>query len=165
MWSACRHGFENFHLGDMVGMPEYMNGVWYVCRLTMVTAYPRRQGRCVLRDRRLCLLLDAGAGAVGAGSLAEPAEMLTEMGTSMPGYLRITLFRPLGIGMLIGGALTGIALALPLVVSAIRSMHSASKMKTDVSRDEMPIRLALCSDRWGFRRAAGDHGGPLCCPR
>jgi len=63
------------------------------------------------------------------------------MELSMPSYLRVALFRPLGIGMLIGGALTGIVLALPLIVGAIRSMQSAAKMKTEASRDEMPIRL------------------------
>ena len=51
------------------------------------------------------------------------------------------MFRPVGIGMLIGGALTGIVLALPLVISAVRSMQSAAKTKTAVSTDELPIRL------------------------
>jgi putative OPT family oligopeptide transporter len=43
--------------------------------------------------------------------------------------------------MLIGGALTGIVLALPLIIGAIRSMQSAAKVKSAISRDEMPIRL------------------------
>lgn len=59
----------------------------------------------------------------------------------LPEHLRLTLFRPAGIGMLIGGALAGIALALPLIISAIRSMRNAAKMKTALSKDEMPIRL------------------------
>ena len=76
-----------------------------------------------------------------AFEFVDSAAQLAEMGTSMPGYLRVSLFRPIGIGMLIGGALTGIALALPLVVSAIRSMQTAAKMKTEASQDEMPIKL------------------------
>jgi uncharacterized oligopeptide transporter (OPT) family protein len=43
--------------------------------------------------------------------------------------------------MLIGGALTGIVLALPLIVSAVRSMQSAARVESAVSRDEMPIKL------------------------
>jgi uncharacterized oligopeptide transporter (OPT) family protein len=43
--------------------------------------------------------------------------------------------------MLVGGALAGIALALPLMVSAVRSMQTAAKSKTALSKDEMPIRL------------------------
>ena len=60
---------------------------------------------------------------------------------SMPNYLRITLFRPVGIGMLVGGALAGIALALPLIVNAVRSMQSAAKTGVSMSKDEMPIKL------------------------
>ncbi|MQY64249.1 MAG: oligopeptide transporter OPT family protein, partial [Calditrichaeota bacterium] len=41
----------------------------------------------------------------------------------------------------IGGALTGIVLALPLVVSAVKSMQMAAKTRTSLSQDEMPIRL------------------------
>ena len=59
----------------------------------------------------------------------------------MPEYLRTVLFRPVGIGMLIGGALTGILLAFPLIVSAVRSMQSAARLKTKHSKDEMPIHL------------------------
>jgi len=43
--------------------------------------------------------------------------------------------------MLVGGALTGIVLALPLILSAIRSMQSATKTGTALSKDEMPIKL------------------------
>jgi len=43
--------------------------------------------------------------------------------------------------MLVGGALAGIALALPLILSAIRSMQSAAKTGASMSKDEMPIRL------------------------
>jgi putative OPT family oligopeptide transporter len=43
--------------------------------------------------------------------------------------------------MLVGGALAGIILAMPLVLSAIRSMQTAAKTKTALSRDEMPIQM------------------------
>jgi len=56
-------------------------------------------------------------------------------------YLRTALFRPVGIGMLIGGAVTGVFLALPLIISAVRSMQQASKTKSAVSRDELPIKF------------------------
>jgi uncharacterized oligopeptide transporter (OPT) family protein len=48
---------------------------------------------------------------------------------------------PVGIGMLVGGALAGIVLALPLIIRAVRSMQTAAKLKTALSKDEMPIRL------------------------
>jgi len=46
-----------------------------------------------------------------------------------------------GIGMLIGGAITGIVFALPLIVNAVRSMHDAARTRTGASQDEMPIRF------------------------
>jgi len=60
---------------------------------------------------------------------------------TMPNYLRVMLFRPVGIGMLVGGALTGIVLALPLIISAVRSMQSAARSGASLSKDEMPIKL------------------------
>ena len=32
-------GVENWHLGDMLGMPDYMNGVWYISLLTIGAAF------------------------------------------------------------------------------------------------------------------------------
>jgi putative OPT family oligopeptide transporter len=74
-------------------------------------------------------------------NLLPSPQQLQGLGQTMPGYLRIALFRPVGIGMLVGGALTGIALALPLIISAIRSMQSAAKTGAAMSKDEMPIKL------------------------
>jgi len=74
------------------------------------------------------------------GLLPSP-EQLETMDKEMPEYLRLFLFRPVGIGMLVGGAITGIAFALPLIVNAIRSMQNAARSRTRLSGDEMPIRF------------------------
>jgi uncharacterized oligopeptide transporter (OPT) family protein len=61
-----------------------------------------------------------------------------------PNLLRVTLYRPTGIGMLIGAALGGIVAALPLILSALRSLQEASRARPDggpAISDEMPIRL------------------------
>lgn len=133
-------GFENWALGDLIGMPSFMNGVWYVSLLTVGVAFiAGKGGFFFIVGGYVCYWLLA---PILAGMEILPStETLQTLGMSMPGYLRIILFRPVGIGMLIGGALTGIALALPLIVSAIRSMQSAAKLKIAISRDEMPIRL------------------------
>jgi putative OPT family oligopeptide transporter len=133
-------GIENLAIGDWLGMPGYMNGVWYVSLMTAGVAYiAGRGGVFFIIGGYVCYWFLAPLLSV-SGMLPTP-DQLAAMGTSMPNYLRGTLFRPLGIGMLIGGALTGILLALPLVVSAIRSMQNAAKMQTEASRDEMPIKL------------------------
>ncbi len=59
--------------------------------------------------------------------------------------LRTTLFRPTGIGMLIGAAIGGIIAAFPLIRSALKSLHDARQESADEpaspKTDEMPIWL------------------------
>jgi len=133
-------GFENGRLGDLIGMPEYMNGVWYISLLTVGVGFLAGKGGVFfIVGGYVCYWILAPL--LATQGLLPDAQALTEMGQSMPNYLRLQLFRPVGIGMLIGGALTGIVLALPLVVSAVKSMQQAARTKTALSQDEMPIRL------------------------
>lgn len=124
-------GFENWDLGTLIGMPEFMNGIWYVSLLTVGVGYIAGRGGVFF----------IVGGYVCYWILAPFLDFQSLLPTTDPEQLRVTLFRPVGIGMLIGGAITGIVLALPLIVSAIRSMQSAAKMKTSLSNDEMPIKL------------------------
>ena len=133
-------GVENWRLGDLIGMPDYMNGVWYISLLTIGVGFLAGKGGVFfIVGGYVCYWILAPL--LAARGLLPDAQALTEMGQSMPDYLRLQLFRPVGIGMLIGGALTGIGLALPLVVSAVKSMQMAARTKTPLSQDEMPIRL------------------------
>ena len=77
-------------------------------------------------------------------SVAEQAEALN----AVPSNLRSLLFRPTGIGMLIGAALGGIIAAFPLIRSALKSMQQASKKKEKAgvgATAEMPIRILYIS--------------------
>ena len=63
--------------------------------------------------------------------------------TASPDEMRVTLYRPTGIGMLIGAAIGGIIGALPMILSAFASLKNASQREGgDVAaKDEMPIGL------------------------
>lgn len=131
---------EYWNLGRLIGMPEYMNGIWYISLMTIGVAFiAGKGGFCFLIGGFTCYWILAPV-LNQMNLLPGPAELET-LGKTMPDYLRVQLFRPVGIGMLVGGALTGIAFALPLIVSAVRSMQKAAGAKTAHSKDEMPIRL------------------------
>jgi len=131
-------GFDNWNLGAALGMPEYMNGIWYLSLLTIGAAYIAGKGGVafIIGGFACYWFIAPMLAATGLLPVDEAGTLVTD-----PEVLRLSLFRPVGIGMLIGGALTGIALALPLIVSAVRSMQSAARVKSAVSQDEMPIRL------------------------
>ena len=132
--------FESFNLGRLIGMPAYMNGVWYISLMTVGIAYiAGRGGFCFIIGGYACYWFLAPS--LAAMDLLPSPQILESAQTTMPSYLRLTLFRPVGIGMLIGGAIAGIVLAFPLITSAVRSMQKAAKAKTVHSKDEMPIRL------------------------
>jgi putative OPT family oligopeptide transporter len=135
-----KSGFENWELGKIIGMPDYMNGVWYVSLLTIGVAFiAGKGGFYFIVGGFVCYwILSPLLNAMG---LLPSAEAIAQLKTTTPEYLRISLFRPVGIGMLVGGALAGIVLALPLIVSAVGSMQKAAQARIEHSRDEMPIRF------------------------
>ncbi len=130
-WVSLATGFTNWNLGAVLGLPEFMNGIWYISLLTIGTGFlAGRGGVFFIVGGFVCYWILAPVLAA-TGQLPSPD----------PETLRLGLFRPVGIGMLVGGALAGIALALPLVISAIKSMQTAAKTKTKLAADEMPIQL------------------------
>jgi putative OPT family oligopeptide transporter len=134
-------GLDNWNLGVLVGLPEYMNGIWYISLLTIGAAYiAGKGGVAFIIGGFACYWVIAPLLAT-SGLLPTAMVDGQMVPVTDPEVLRLSLFRPVGIGMLIGGALTGIVLALPLIIGAIRSMQSAAKVKSAISRDEMPIRL------------------------
>ncbi len=133
-------GFEYWHIGSAIGLPEYMNGVWSVSLMTVGVGFiSGRGGFSFVIGGFVCYWILAPI--LNQMDLLPSAASLAEMDLDVAEYMRLELFRPVGIGMLIGGAITGIALALPLIIGAVRSMQSAAKTKSAISKDEMPIKL------------------------
>jgi putative OPT family oligopeptide transporter len=132
-------GVDNWDLGSLIGMPGYMNAVWYLSLLTIGVGYiAGKGGVAFIIGGYVCYWILA---PMLSGLEMFPVDPASGAVTSEPNALRLLLFRPVGIGMLIGGAVAGVAMAFPMIVSAIRSMQNAAKSEASMSRDEMPIKL------------------------
>ena len=132
--------FENWNVGALLGLPEYLNIVVYISLMTIGVGFIAGKGGIYFIIGGFVCYWILSPILSGMGLLPS-AEAIKGMDITMPEYLRNSQFRPAGIGMLIGGALTGIALALPLITGAVKSMQSASKMKMSISKDELPIKM------------------------
>lgn len=123
--------------GESLGLPPMLNISFFLSIMTIGVGYLSGKGGfwfgaggfiCYFL---LCPLLSIFAGADVQPLLSEPDSM------------RVKLFRPTGIGMLIGAAIGGIIGAMPMILGAVSSLRSSGDRSTgDVARrDEMPIWL------------------------
>ncbi len=131
-------GFDNWNLGSLIGMPQYMNGIWYLSLMTIGVGFIAGRGGVafIIGGFVAYWFLSPMLAATDGFPLDATGATLSD-----PGQLRILLYRPLGIGMLIGGAMMGVVVALPLIISTVRAMQNVSKVDAAVSPDEMPIKL------------------------
>jgi len=132
-------GVEYWNLGGILGWPEYMNGIWYLSLLSVGVGYiAGKGGVAFIIGGYVCYW-------VLAPLLSQfglfPVDAETQTVISDPDSLRLLLYRPVGIGMLIGGAVAGVIVAFPMILSAVRSMQNAAQSNAAMSKDEMPIKL------------------------
>ena len=137
-FATLQTGVDNWNLGALIGMPEFMNGIWYLSLMTIGVGFIAGRG---------------GIAFIIGGFVAywfiSPMLSVTDafpvdaagQAISAPDSLRVMLYRPFGIGMLIGGAIMGVILAAPLIISAIKSMQKAAKVAGGSGSEEMPIKL------------------------
>jgi len=136
-FASKQYGLENWGMGAALGLPEYLNITWYISLLTVGVAFiAGKGGFAFIIGGYVCYFFIAPLLSGYDLLPFENGAFITD-----PNTLRVTLYRPVGIGMLIGGALMGIILAFPLIKGAVKSMQNAAKVKSAVSKDEMPIKL------------------------
>ena len=137
-FTTIKTGVSNWDLGALIGMPEYMNGIWYLSLMTIGVGFIAGRGGIafIIGGFVAYWFLSPMLSMMGAFPTDAAGETINQ-----PGPLRLLLYRPFGIGMLIGGAIMGVILASPLIVSAVKSMQKAAQVETGASKDEMPIKM------------------------
>jgi len=135
---TIKTGVDNWNVGTFLNMPEYMNGIWYLSLMTIGVGFIAGRGGVAFIIGGFVAYWFLSPLLAGLDLF--PSDANGEV-INTPGPLRLLLYRPMGIGMLIGGAIMGVILAFPLISSAVRSMQKASKVEASVSGDEMPIKL------------------------
>ena len=145
-------------VGEFLGIPPLYNVVFFLSVMTIGVGFLSGKGGFWFgAGGFICYFLLSPLLATFAGTDATPAPAaatveVAEADTppsdvaslvAEPAQMRGTIYKPLGIGMLIGAAIGGIIVAFPLIASAMRSMHSAGKQRGGeaAGRDEMPISL------------------------
>jgi putative OPT family oligopeptide transporter len=135
---TLKTGVSNWNLGALIGLPEYMNGIWYLSLMTVGVGFIAGRGGIafIIGGFVAYWFVSPLLSVTGTFPLNEAGDLI-----NTPGDLRLLLYRPLGIGMLIGGAIMGVILAAPLILSAIKSMQKAAAVETSAATEEMPIKL------------------------
>ena len=134
-FATIQTGVDDWNVGAGLGLPDYMNGIWYLSLMTVGVGFIAGRGGIAF------IIGGFVAYWFLSPMLAMTGSFPADAAGGDPGLMRVLLYRPLGIGMLIGGAIMGVILAFPLIVSAIRSMQKAAGVSTDSSSDEMPIKM------------------------
>ncbi len=128
-------GIEDFDVGAVASLPPRYSLVVFCSLMTIGVGFLSGKGGFWF-----------GAGGFICYWLLSPIISLVgqpEMQTlvEMPLSMRKFVYKPTGIGMLIGAAVGGIIMAFPLIKSAISSMSRANKSGDGAGQDEMSIKM------------------------
>ena len=115
-----------------------MNGIWFLSLMTIGVGFIAGRGGVafIIGGFVAYWFLSPMLAVTNGFPLDAQGALISD-----PGSLRSLLYRPLGIGMLIGGAMIGVVLSFPLIVGTIRSMQKTGGIDTRGSADEMPIKM------------------------
>ena len=126
---------ETIDFGRLLHMPSYITNVWAISLLSLGAGFiSGRAGLAVLIGGVLAKWIIAPI-AIWSGWVPDTVPMEDAVG-----FIHAHMNRPVGIGMLIGGAVMGIILTFPSIAEAFSSLRRASKIKDKRSREELSLK-------------------------
>ncbi len=140
---------ESYGLGAFLGAPPILNLTFYLSMLTIGVGFLSGRGGLVFGLGGFLCYWVLGPLLLQFGQASGP-HSIEAIVADGPEGLRAALFRPAGIGILIGAAVGGIVAAFPLIRSAMKSMHNAQKGTTAGGSDEIPIKFLYGAIAIGF---------------
>jgi len=139
---------STFNLGKLLHLPEYVDNVWAVSLFSLGAGFiTGRPGLVVLAGGVLAYWIITPVAVsqewispelLGAYHSAE-GEALWETGAKISAWAHDQLNRPIGIGMLVGGAVTGIALAFPSIRAAFAGLRRVDLKGREP--EELPLKF------------------------
>jgi putative OPT family oligopeptide transporter len=126
---------EEWPVGEQLGLPDYLQISLYMSLMNLGAGMLSGKGGLPFFFGGVLAWWFLAPVAVGLGWVAVDASTVDVLYGEM--------FRPLGIGVLIGGALMGVVLAFPAIKAALDSLASAVKVK-DVgggAQEELPAQV------------------------
>ncbi|HCH62311.1 MAG TPA: peptide transporter [Deltaproteobacteria bacterium] len=116
---------EEWDVGSLLGLPPYLGVALYLSLMNLGAGLLSGKGGMPFFLGGVLAWWFLAPVAVNLAWI--PAETVAAGGTV--DFLYGSMFRPLGIGILIGGALMGVVLAFPAIKAAIQSLASAVKLQ------------------------------------
>ena len=135
---------EALDIGGVLGFPAWLPFALYVSAANLGAGLLSGRGGLPFAAGGVLAFWIISPIAVSAGWVPTPETMpQAEVGDWLAGELYGQMLRPLGIGLLIGGALAGVVTALPAVFSAMKSLQAAAKIAQEqgASPEEVDIKL------------------------
>lgn len=128
----------DYEVGKMLGAPPMLNLLFFASLMTVGVGFLSGKGGFWFgAGGFICYWFLSPLLAVYGGEAVQTM-------VDSPGQMRGEVYKPTGIGMLIGAAIGGIVMAFPLIRSAMKAMRrSQSDSSSRSGTDELPITLLI----------------------
>jgi putative OPT family oligopeptide transporter len=135
---------EELDVGHLGGFPAWLPFALYISSANFGAGLLSGRGGLAFAAGGVLAWWVISPIVVTTGQVPAPVGMGADMaGGWIAGEVYVQMLRPLGIGMLIGGALAGVVAAFPAVRGALRSLSAAAKIaaETGGSMDEVDPKI------------------------